>query len=158
MTNPQQQQPAEVIRNFTAARKFPQLIGKTPDGKRIAGGPYTLTQFVGGAGALVGLYLTRGVWWSQLGMQWSIVLVVTVVVGTVVLLGRIRPGGRSPLSVAAGAARALSAEAETRTTADRASLSPTAAIRRKRGRPHVVPAAAYIWPTPPTPHPHTTTR
>ena len=56
MTDPQQQ-PAEVIRNFTAARKFPQLIGKTPDGKRIAGGPYTLTQGIVLAIVLIGALL-----------------------------------------------------------------------------------------------------
>lgn len=142
----------EVIRNFTAARKFPQLIGKTPDGKRIAGGPYTLSQFVGGAGAIFVLYQTRGLWWHALGLRWSIVFVAVVVVGTVVLLGRLRPGGRSPVSVVAGFARASTGSAERRTTADRSAMSLAAAIRRQRGRPHIVPAAAYVWSAAPSRH------
>ena len=85
--------PGEVIRNFTAARRFPQLIGKTPDGKRIAGGPYTMTQFVGGAALILGLYFTHSLWFHLLGLTWSVTFVFVVVVGGVLALGRIRPGG-----------------------------------------------------------------
>ena len=35
----------EVVKNYTRARKFPQLLGMTPDGKKLPGGPYSYTQF-----------------------------------------------------------------------------------------------------------------
>ena len=43
---------------YTRARKFPQLIGRTPDGTRIPGGPYTYTQVA--AGVVTAVYASVG--------------------------------------------------------------------------------------------------
>lgn len=143
----EQHEATEVIRNFTAARKFPQLIGKTPDGKRIIGGPYTMSQFAGGAIAIAALYFARGLWWGKLPVAWSAVLVVVIVVGTVIGLGRIRPGGRSPISVGAGLLRASRISVNRRATTG---PSPSVKMPRRHGvAPRTVAAAAYVWPTPP---------
>lgn len=142
-----QTESTEIIRNYTAARRFPQLIGKTPDGKRIVGGPYTMTQFAGGGIALFALYVTRGLWWPHLSLANAAVFVVLTVVGTVVGLGRIRPGGRSPISVATGLARASRRSTNPAATTG---PSPTFKLPRRHGtEPRTIAAAAYIWPTPP---------
>lgn len=96
---------AEVIKNFTRGRKFPQLIGRTPDGKRILGGPYTLPQVVGGGVAALILWVTRALWLG--GLVWNVGFFLAVVLGTVFAMGRLRLGGRSPASVLQGVARAV---------------------------------------------------
>lgn len=98
----------EVIRNFTAARKFPQLIGRTPDGKRILGGPYTITQAVGAGLVVWLLYLTRG-WWMGFGLIGSTLTVLLPLGGVVFGLGRLRPGGRNPISMLTGFGKAATA-------------------------------------------------
>lgn len=130
----------EVIRNFTAARKFPQLIGRTPDGKRIIGGPYTVTQAVGAGIAIAFLYLTRS-WWTGFGLTGAVFFAAAVLVGTIMGLGRLRPGGRNPISLAQGIARSL-----TTTTPPPAPVSGHPRGIRLPVRPHTVRAAAYIWP------------
>lgn len=95
----------EVIKNFTRGRKFPQLIGRTPDGKKIYGGPYTLPQVVGGGVAALILWVTRALWLG--GLVWNVGFSLAVVLGTVFALGKLRLGGRSPASVLQGVARAL---------------------------------------------------
>ena len=47
---------------YTRARKFPQLIGRTPDGTRIPGGPYTYLQVAAGVGMAAVLAATTGLW------------------------------------------------------------------------------------------------
>lgn len=47
---------------YTAARKIPQLIGVTPTGERIPGGPYTPAQFGLGIATLVLGFITRPLW------------------------------------------------------------------------------------------------
>ena len=37
----QQASSRSVVKMFTKARNFPQLIGKAPDGRKIPGGPYS---------------------------------------------------------------------------------------------------------------------
>jgi hypothetical protein len=99
---------AEVVRWYTRARKFPQLIGRTPDGRRIPGGPYTFTQAVGaGVVLLVGVN-TMG-WWARYGLIGNGLLLLGVAYAVVLGLGRIPVGSRSPLAVAAGGMRALAA-------------------------------------------------
>jgi len=95
----------EVIKNFTRGRKFPQLIGRTPDGKKIIGGPYTLPQVVGGGVAALILWVTRAVWLG--GLVWNVGFFLAVVLGTVFAMGKLRLGGRSPASVLQGVARAV---------------------------------------------------
>ena len=96
---------SEVIKNFTRGRKFPQLIGRTPDGKKILGGPYTLPQVAGGGVAALILWVTRGLWLG--GLVWNVGFFLAVVLGTVFAMGKLRLGGRSPASVLQGVARAV---------------------------------------------------
>lgn len=96
----------DVAKFYTRARRFPQLLGTTPDGKKLPGGPYTLTQFSGAGVALLLLAGTRGVW-AQYGFAANITIFVVVMVGVVIGLGRIPLGSRSPLSVLLGIGTAL---------------------------------------------------
>ena len=52
----------EVIKDFTTARKIPQLIGRTPDGKKLPFGPYTVPQAVSGAAVGAILWLLHPLW------------------------------------------------------------------------------------------------
>ena len=52
----------EVVRWYTRARRFPKLIGKTPGGEKIWGGPYTLMQFIVGASVFFISVKTRDLW------------------------------------------------------------------------------------------------
>ncbi|GAA4757769.1 hypothetical protein GCM10023328_47050 [Modestobacter marinus] len=96
------------MRWYTRARRFPQLIGRTPDGARIPGGPYTVTQ-VATAGALLFIALKTTSLWAHYGLIGNGLLLAGVVYGVVFLLGKIPLGSRSPLAIGAGAWRALSA-------------------------------------------------
>lgn len=96
----------EVVKWYTRARKFPQLIGRTPDGMKLWGGPYTITQACGfGLVLFVGL---NTMWlWASFGFVGNFLVLAAVAVGVVVGLGRIPVGSRSPLSVASGAWKAV---------------------------------------------------
>lgn len=100
----------DVVKWYTRARKFPQLIGKTPDGTRIWGGPYTVTQMVGGGSVLFVGLRTMSLW-ADFGLIGNFLLLGLITWGTVLLLGRIPVGSRNPLSVAAGTYRAVAAPA-----------------------------------------------
>jgi hypothetical protein len=99
--------PPEVVRWYTRARRFPQLIGRTPDGARLWGGPYTITQAVG-AGLMLFAGLNTMPLWASFGFVGNLLVLGVATYGVVLLLGRIPVGSRSPLSVAAGAYRAVS--------------------------------------------------
>lgn len=101
----------EVVRWYTRARRFPQLIGKTPTGGSIWGGPYTFTQVGVGVGAIViGVQTT---WlWGHFGLLGNVVILLGVAYGLVVLVGKLPIGSRNPLSMAAGALKAFSAPAQ----------------------------------------------
>lgn len=96
----------QVVRWYTRARRFPQLIGRTPDGARIPGGPYTITQ-VATAGVLMLIALKTTSLWAHYGLLANGLLLAGVVYGVVFLLGKIPLGSRNPLVIAAGAWRAL---------------------------------------------------
>ncbi len=96
----------EVVKWYTRARKFPQLIGRTPDGAKIWGGPYTFTQAIG-AGILLVLGVNTMGLWARYGLIGNAVLLLGVTYGVVLFLGKIPVGSRSPLSVATGALRAV---------------------------------------------------
>jgi len=96
----------QVVRWYTRARRFPQLIGRTPDGARIPGGPYTITQ-VATAGVLMLIALKTTSLWAHYGLLANGLLLAGVVYGVVFLLGKIPLGSRNPLAIAAGAWRAL---------------------------------------------------
>lgn len=98
----------EVVRWYTRARRFPQLIGRTPDGARIPGGPYTITQVLTAAGILaVGLKTLP--LWARYGLIGNGLILAAVTYGAVLAVGRIPVGARSPLSFAIGAAQAVCA-------------------------------------------------
>lgn len=96
----------EVVKWYTRARKFPQLIGRTPDGAKIWGGPYTFTQAVGAGVALFVGVNTMGLW-ANYGLVGNAMILLGVSYGIVLLLGRIPVGSRSPIAVLAGCVRAV---------------------------------------------------
>jgi hypothetical protein len=78
-------------RFYTAARKFQQLIGVTPAGETIPGGPYTVTQFIVGIVVLVLGFITRPLW-SQ-GALTDVLFIAAAAVGATYAVGRM-PGSR----------------------------------------------------------------
>ncbi|MGL5823589.1 MAG: hypothetical protein ACRCYU_01825 [Nocardioides sp.] len=106
----QHQQGPDIVKWYTRARRFPQLIGRTTDGARIPFGPYTVTQAVGGGLILVVGLNTMGLW-ARFGLLGNILMLGTVTWSVVWLLGRIPVGSRNPLSVATGIAHAIGAPA-----------------------------------------------
>lgn len=76
---------------YTAARKFQQLIGVTPAGEAIPGGPYTVTQFVVGIIVLVLGFITRPLWSHD--VITDVIVIVAAAVGITYATGRM-PGSR----------------------------------------------------------------
>lgn len=103
----------EVVRWYTRARRFPQLIGKTPTGGSIWGGPYTYTQLIVGVVVfVVGLQTTS--LWGHFGLIGNALVLLGVSYGVVLVVGKLPIGSRNPLSIGAGALRALGAPAQGR--------------------------------------------
>ncbi len=99
-------QTPDVVKWYTRARKFPQLIGRTPDGMKLWGGPYTMTQACGFILVLfVGLNTMS--LWARYGLLGNFVVLGTVAAATVFALGRVPVGSRNPLIVATGLWKAL---------------------------------------------------
>jgi len=98
----------ERVKWFTLARKFPQLIGRTPDGARIPGGPYTITQAVGGLIVLVVGYYSMGLW-ANFGLLGNYTLLLSLTAAVIFGLGRIPLGARNPAAIGMGAFRAVAA-------------------------------------------------
>ena len=98
----------DIVKWYTRARRFPQLIGRTPDGAKIPGGPYTVTQAVG-AGLILIVGLNSMDLWARFGLIGNILVLATVTWTAVWLLGQIPVGSRNPLSVATGIAHAIGA-------------------------------------------------
>lgn len=96
----------EIVRWYTRARRFPQLIGRTPDGMKIPFGPYTITQALGAAGVLFVGTKTVSLW-AHFGFVGNTFIGVVATVATVWGLGRIPLGARNPISVVAGLGKAL---------------------------------------------------
>jgi hypothetical protein len=102
-TNP----PDEIVKWYTRARRFPQLIGKTPDGASLWGGPYTYTQVIVAAVLLyVGIQTLH--LWGRFGLIGNALTLAGVTYGLVLVLGRLPVGARNPLTITAGAVRAIS--------------------------------------------------
>ena len=129
----------EIVKWYTRARKFPQLIGKTPDGTKIWGGPYTYTQVIVGVLIVVVGSKTTSLW-GHFGTVGNILLLLGVAYGTVILIGRLPLGSRNPLSVGAGFLRAWSAPAK-----GRLGGSP---VRMRK--PHTAHSQLVLTPTPST--------
>ncbi|RIQ12213.1 hypothetical protein, partial [Jiangella rhizosphaerae] len=91
----------EVVKFYTRARRFPHVLGRFPDGTKIPGGPYTLTQVVGaGLLFLVGVR-TMGIWGVGSGLT-NVAFLLLATIGSVNVLGRLQTGGRGPVAVALG--------------------------------------------------------
>lgn len=99
---------AERVKWYTLARKFPQLIGRTPDGARIPGGPYTVTQAIGGMIVLAFGYYSMGVW-ASFGTLGNYAVLLLATGGTIIGLGKVPLGARSPVSIALGVVKAAGA-------------------------------------------------
>lgn len=94
-----------MARFYTAARRFPQLIGRTPDGTKLPFGPYTVVQIgVAGVTAIV-LWNTTAVW-ARFGLIANVVVAVGLVFAAVWSAGRLPPGLRNPLVIVGGWMRA----------------------------------------------------
>jgi len=139
--------PPELVKWYTRARRFPQLIGRTPDGAKIWGGPYTFTQAIGaGVIALVAVN-TMGLW-ANYGFIGNTLVLAAVTYGGVLLLGRIPVGARSPISLIAGSMHAV--------MAPRSGRLGGRAVRPRR--PHVVRHRVIVALGAPTPRPATLPR
>lgn len=130
----------EVVKWYTRARKFPQLIGKTPDGARLWGGPYTYTQVVGAVVVLVAGIKTVGLWGAQLGLIGDAVVILSLAYATALALGRLPIGSRNPLSVAQGLLTSMSS----------ARTGKYAGRPLKIRRPHRVTSRVVVNSVPPT--------
>lgn len=96
----------EVAKWYTLARKFPQLIGKTPDGARLWGGPYTYMQ-VGVATVTVVLLVKLPFVWAHFSLFGNVFVFVGLVYGAVWAAGKLPFGMRNPLTMAEGWLRML---------------------------------------------------
>jgi len=75
------------VTRFFKTRVQQQLIGKLPNGARIPGGPYTLTQVAGGGAlGIGGLWLKSQGLWSLGGPVIDMIVLVALVAGFVMLL------------------------------------------------------------------------
>ena len=129
----------EVIKDFTTARKIPQLIGRTPDGKKLPFGPYTVPQAVSGAAVGAILWLLHPLWLGD-NITWNVGFFVACCGGTVFVVGKLRLAGRSPASVAEGVKKAVFAppEANLKINGKRVNIRA----------PHLVHAGGYITADP----------
>lgn len=149
----------EVVRWYTRARKVPQLIGRTPDGTRIWGGPYTITQVVGGGLVLVLALNTMGAW-ARFGFGFfgNVMVLAAVTVVVIVVLGRIPVGSRNPLSVVSAALHAVSAPRHGRVSGQKVLLRRPRRVRHRvlveqTPGPAVCPRGPEPQPTEATPTP-----
>ncbi len=131
----------ERVKWFTLARKFPQLIGRTPDGARIPGGPYTITQAVGGLIVLVGGYYSMGLW-ANFGVLGNYTLLLALTGAVIFGLGRIPLGARNPAAIGMGAFRAVAAPQRGRLR------GRPVRIRRPRQLTHRVVICTALTPPP----------
>ncbi|MBH5141881.1 hypothetical protein [Rhodococcus erythropolis] len=133
----------EVVKNYTRARKFPQLLGMTPDGKKLPGGPYSYTQFVGAGLVALVLWKTPGIWAT--GSLIRNVFVFLALVGVTAWgLGKLPIGGRNPLSMVAGVSKALGSPAQAPKVAGPTPRRPR--VRALAGMVTVVPVPSLAAP------------
>lgn len=95
---------------YTHVRRIPILIGRTSDGKRIPGGPYTPTQLI--VAAAVAWLAAKTTWaWAHFDRVGNILTFLVLVAGPVFALGRLPAGSRSPLRAVFGLVAAFTAPA-----------------------------------------------
>jgi hypothetical protein len=120
----------EVVKWYTRARKFPQMIGRTPDGAKLPGGPYTVAQAVA-AGAILVVGLNTMSLWARFGLVGNMLVLATVTVLVVWSLGRVPVGSRSPFSVVAGVAQAVAAPTHGRIGGRAVRIPPPRQLRHR---------------------------
>ncbi|SEF14897.1 hypothetical protein [Jiangella alba] len=103
----------ETVKYYTRARKFPQLLGRMPDGTKIPGGPYTVQQLIAAILIIVIGGLTIDTW-GVFGVFGNIALLFGTAFGAVFLIGRLPMNGRNPLYALLGLYRVLNAPASGR--------------------------------------------
>lgn len=86
---------------YTLARRFPKLIGKLPDGVPIWGGPYQIRQVVAFAATAAVMVWTIPVW-ARFGAINNAGILIFVVAGVVVMVGRWPIGARNIVSATLG--------------------------------------------------------
>lgn len=86
---------------FTGARKFPQLIGRTPDGGKLWGGPYTITQVIIAVVGIIILWNTTWLW-ARFSFVMNVLVGPGVLAAIVWSAGKLPFGMRNPLVVGSG--------------------------------------------------------
>lgn len=120
----------DVVKWYTRARRFPKLVGRTHDGLRLPGGPYTITQIVGGIGFFLLAAKTMGLW-GQWGFIGNLLLLFASSYGVMWSLGRLPLGARNPLAVLWGLCNSAASPRGGRYRGHSVRLPPTT---RCRGR------------------------
>ncbi|SDU32423.1 hypothetical protein [Jiangella alkaliphila] len=103
----------ETVKYYTRARKFPQLLGRMPDGTKIPGGPYTVQQLIAAILIIVVGGLTIDTW-GVFGVFGNIAVLFGAAFGAVFLIGRLPMNGRNPLYALLGLYRAMNSPASGR--------------------------------------------
>jgi hypothetical protein len=98
----------ETVKYYTRARKFPQLLGRMPDGTKIPGGPYTVQQLIAAIIIIVVGGLTIDTW-GVFGVFGNVALLFGTAFGAVFLIGRLPMNGRNPLYALLGLYRVINA-------------------------------------------------
>lgn len=96
---------------FYRIKRFVRYIGRLPDGTKLPGGPYTLTQ--GAVGVLAGFLLiqTNGIW-TRGSFLLDFPIGGLLAWGLVFLTGRIKTGNQSPILLLGGLYTAYTSPAE----------------------------------------------
>lgn len=98
MPETEQPPPRDVLRWYTRARRIPRMVGKLPRSEKgLPGGPYTITQMVGGAVTFFTLHKTSWLW-SPWGLIGTTAVQIVISLGVIFALRFVKPGGRDPFT------------------------------------------------------------
>ena len=97
----------EVVRFYTRARRIQQVIGATPTGGRIPGGPYPLTAAAGFAVVLLVGWQTMALWATD-DLLINVLVLGTASIATLFALKKLPAGSKSPMVAATGLLQAMS--------------------------------------------------
>lgn len=131
----------ETVKYYTRARRFPQLLGRMPDGTKIPGGPYTVQQLVAAIAIIVIGGMTIGTW-GVFGGFGNIAVLFGSAFGAAFGIGRLPMNGRNPMYAVVGLFRSFNAP-----TTGRYKGGP---IRLRRPRTVTHQATVYLGPLPGT--------
>ena len=140
----------EPARWYSGARRFPQLIGRTPDGARIPGGPYSVHQVVAATALLIIAARTLDTW-ARFGLFGNAAVFIGAMWLVVWGTGAIPLGARNPLSMAAGAWSALTAPPVGRIDGRAVRLPTPTRVTHRTTLPQQAGATPGANPAPPAP-------